>query len=178
MREALEELDSLEVTDNTEVSFLNLRGCCYVQLRQFGSALKDFDKARRLAPHNTGLAFNSLEMRFVMGDLSEFIEQAELFKKRFASDFPEIIELVEFKELLGYEKLNRMEEFDELVDRYRNVYDRPIGHFVRAIESSHAGENISYSMVAASARLEFEGSKSVMNYVDTLAEWGHLNQGG
>lgn len=83
----------------------NLRGACYIEIRNIEKALENFEKAQKLDPSNLTIQFNLAEAHYVNHDYSRalkaFTELLLPFK-----DNPGMTPLLQFKRYICARKLD------------------------------------------------------------------------
>lgn len=175
-------IESLAVISKAQLIFenhpaiLNLRGSCYVHLRDFVGAEKQFKRALKITPNSTQILFNIAEMHFVtqrwkscaqkMTELNELLPESTQNK--------DIKRLVEFKLLLCYIKLNRTKEAKELAKLYDMWDDSPYYYYANAAISFSADDKIGADQILKRASRVFRRPGDLAGWDDTLTEFGYI----
>lgn len=103
--ECLFSLTELEKLYAGNPGLYNLRGACYIEIRNIEKALENFEKAQKLDPSNLTIQFNLAEAHYVNHDyaraLKAFTELLPPFK-----DNPGMTPLLQFKRYICARKLD------------------------------------------------------------------------
>ena len=110
----------------------NLRGACYIEIRNIEKALENFEKAQKLDPSNLTIQFNLAEAHYVNHDYSRalkaFTELLLPFK-----DNPGMTPLLQFKRYICARKLDNQPLAAELEKLYGPMDDTPYYYCTQAI---------------------------------------------
>lgn len=169
--DALDKADAV-FPDNPES--LNLRGACYVEIRNFEKASATFNKALLLSPDNPSINFNIAEVLFVT---KKWQESHDLFVK-LVKDLPKgnqaLSRLIEFKILLCKKKLGMKEDALALARKYDIDDDSPFHCFAQAaIAYDDKDLAKAEEWLAIAARI-FKNPEVLAPWQDTLAEFGYI----
>ena len=172
-----ETLDELEKTikvfaDSPEI--YNLRGSCFVEMRDFEKALADFEKARSFTKDNGSIDFNIAEVYFVT---KQWQKSLDLFTKIIKALPPANLalgRLVEFKMLLCMKKLGMDAEAAALADKYDFLDDSPFHYFAQAALAYDKKDLIKAEEWLAIAGRIFQDPNVIAPWQDTLVEYGYI----
>ncbi|MGB0991937.1 MAG: tetratricopeptide repeat protein, partial [Akkermansiaceae bacterium] len=119
--DALEKISELEKIFPNHPAALNIKGACYVEIRNFKKANEVFGEVLKIAPKNTNVQFNIAEVEFVTKNwtkahdlFSKLIPQLPSKTKRDKA----MVRLCEFKLLLCKLKTDRKKEAIALQNKY------------------------------------------------------------
>lgn len=172
--ETLDELAKAEVIFDQSPDLANLRGSCYVEMRNFDRALAEFKRAAEMVPGNPSHDFNIAEVYFVTG---EWQKSHDLFEKILKdlpdSNFP-LKRLIEFKVLLCLKKLDRSEEAAAMAKRYDFQDDSPFHYYAEAALAYEAGDVTKAEEWIARAGRVFGDPVILAPWQDTLVEYGYI----
>jgi len=175
--EALQELKKAEKIHSTHPNLLNLRGSCFVHLRDFKAAEKDFNKALKSNPNSPQLLFNIAEMHFVtkrwQTSYDKFTSLNEILTDE-SSSSKDLKRLVEFKRLLSLISLNRIDEATELRDKYDIWDDSPFHYYAQASLEYKKDNKIESDNWLKRARNVFRQAGVLAGWDDTLTEYGYI----
>lgn len=172
--ETLAELDKAEAIFKDSPEILNLRGSCFVEMRNFDKALESFEQARKLSPKNPSIDFNIAEVLFVT---KEWQKSHDLFLEIFKQLPPENVSLgrlVEFKILLCKKKLGLKNEAIALAEKYDYLDDSPYYYYAQAAIAYDEGDLLkAEEWLAMSGRI-FRDPNILAPWQDTLVEFGYI----
>lgn len=172
--ESLEFLDKANRIFGDSPEILNLRGSCYVEMRSFDKALKDFTKALTLSKDNPSIEFNIAEVYFVT---KEWQKSCDTFEKVFKSIPKENIalsRLVEFKILLSKKKLGKTAEAKAMAEKYDFLDDSPYYYYAQAAIAYDEKDLINAEQWLARAGRIFRDPNVLAPWQDTLVEYGYI----
>ena len=172
--------ETFDALDKTDAVFpdspesLNLRGACYVEIRNFDKASAAFNKALLLSPDNPSINFNIAEVLFVT---KKWQESHDLFVKIFQvlpKDNLALARLVEFKILLCKKKLGMKEEAVALAKKYGLDDDSPYYCFAQAAIAYDDKDLVKAEEWLARASRIFTNPEVLAPWQDTLVEFGYI----
>ncbi|MCX6874115.1 MAG: hypothetical protein NTW21_09955 [Verrucomicrobia bacterium] len=172
--ETFDLLDKADAIFPDSEESLNLRGSCYVEIRNFEKALVTFNKALLLSPDNSSINFNIAEVLFVT---KEWQKSHDLFVK-IVKDIPAsqiaLSRLVEFKILLCKKKLGMKEAAVELSKKYDIDDDSPYYCYAQAA-IAYDDKNLAKAeeWLAVASRI-FQNPEVLAPWQDTIVEFGYI----
>jgi len=172
--ETLEELDKTARIFADSPEIYNLRGSCFVELRDFEKALVEFEKARGLTQDNASIDFNVAEIYFVT---KEWQKALDLFTKILKILPPQNLplgRLVEFKMFLCMKKLGRDDEATALANKYDFLDDSPYYYFAQAALAYDKKDLVKAEEWLAIAGRIFPDPNVIAPWQDTLVEYGYI----
>lgn len=174
-------LECLRVTEDIEKIFdgnpglYNLKGACYMEIRDVKQALEYFRKALSVDPSNSSFEFNIAESLFVMHDYAAAAEQfSKILKGLPENPAPFIESLLNFKLYICYLKLGKDKEAEALEGRYGLLDDVPYYFCAMAVKAYHAGDKIKGQEAYLSAIRVFRDSGMLQPYIDAMQESGFI----
>jgi len=172
--ECLNKVIKAETLFDQNPGALNLKGACYVEFRDFAKARKFFEQAVALAPENPNVLFNLVEMEFVTRQWESCASRISSLLPKIDPDNIGMIRLLEFKLLLSYIKLDKMDEARNLADKYDFLDDNPFYYYAKASMAYHDEKLIEAERWLASARRVFRDPNTLAPWQDTLIEFGYI----
>jgi tetratricopeptide (TPR) repeat protein len=172
--EAMEELYKAEKIFADSPEIMNLRGSCFVEIRAFDKALKEFEKASTLSKGNPSIDFNIAEVYFVT---KEWKKAHDLFVKILNVLPPTNIalgRLVEYKILLCKKKLGLKDEATILAGKYDFLDDSPFYYYANAATAYDAKDLIKAEEWLSMASRIFRDPNTIAPWQDTLVEYGYI----
>lgn len=172
--ETLDELDKAEkiFTDTPEI--YNLRGSCYVEMRNFEKAMTAFRRAKELSPDNPSIDFNIAEVLFVSKEWQKAHDAFEALSKTLPPTNIALGRLVEFKLLLCKKKLGMKNEVIALAEKYDYLDESPYYYFAQAAMAYDDGNLLkAEEWLAMSGRI-FRDPNILAPWQDTLVEFGYI----
>ncbi len=169
--ECLFSLIELEKLYPGNPSLYNLRGACYIEIRNIEKALENFKKAEQLDPTNLTIQFNLAEAYYVNHDyakaLKAFTELLPPFK-----DNHNMTPLLQFKRYICAQKLNNQTLAGELENLYGPMDDTPYYYCTRAILKFMAGDrNAAQEQLISAVRI-YGGTNAIQTFTDAMMEAG------
>ncbi|KAB2638712.1 MAG: tetratricopeptide repeat protein [Verrucomicrobia bacterium] len=172
--ETFDALDKADAVFLDSPESLNMRGACYVEIRNFDQAAAAFKKALLLSPDNPSINFNIAEVLFVT---KKWQEAHDLFAK-ILQDLPKdnlaLSRLVEFKILLCKKKLGLKEETLALAKKYGMDDDSPYYCFANAAIAYDDKDLVKAEEWLAMASRIFKNPEALSPWQDTLVEFGYI----
>lgn len=113
----------------------NLRGACYIEIRNVKKALENFKMAQKLDPNNSTIQFNIAEAHYVNHDyataLKEFTTLLDTYKKQ--QQAGDIEPLLQFKRYICARKLQNADLAKQLETLHGPMDDTPYYYCVQAV---------------------------------------------
>lgn len=151
----------------------NLRGACYIEIRNIEKALENFEKAQKLDPSNLTIQFNLAEAHYVNHDYSRalkaFTELLLPFK-----DNPGMTPLLQFKRYICARKLDNHPLAAELEKLYGPMDDTPYYYCTQAILKLMEGDKEAAQGQLLSAIRIYGGTSAIQAFTDAMTEAGIL----
>lgn len=164
-------LDKANAISGPNADVLNLRGSCYVQLREMDKALADFEVSASLAKGNPTIRFNVGEMHFVTKRWQESIDVFEKMNRDLPEMSTSVSRLVEFKILLCKNKLGRTDEVRELAAKYNDKDSSPFHWYAAALIAGENGDEEKARELIAAASQKFSDPAELAPWQDTMIEY-------
>jgi tetratricopeptide (TPR) repeat protein len=161
---ALTDLDFALVNDPKNPGILNLRGSCYVELRDFKKALEAFTEASNGDPHNPSILFNIGEVHWA---IVAFEESKNLMKP----EQTPLRDLIEFKILLCHAALGNKEAFARLAANIPSGDDTLRTFFTKAVVEYHSNNEAQAEKILVDAERAFPDKKQRAVWEDTMEEF-------
>ncbi|MCW1926246.1 tetratricopeptide repeat protein [Luteolibacter arcticus] len=159
----------------SEPEFINLRGACHVENRDFAKALNDFSEASRKSPEDASVRFNLAEVYFVTRRWDEAIEGFQQAKQRAGADSDAALRaLIDFKLMLCEAGKGDAEAFDRLAAANVAAGDSLLAAYTRAAMGFHSGDENGARDILADAAEKFPQSSERAPWHDTMIEFGYL----
>jgi tetratricopeptide (TPR) repeat protein len=172
--EAMDELDKGEKIFADTPEIYNLRGSCYVEMRNFDKAMAEFERAKKLSPNNPSIDFNIAEVLFVTKQWQKANDAFEALFKVLPADNLALGRLVEFKLLLCKKKLGKKNEVIALAEKYDYLDESPYYYFAQAAMAYDDGNLVkAEEWLAMSGRI-FRDPNILAPWQDTLVEYGYI----
>jgi len=172
--ETFDSLDKADAVFPDSPESLNLRGACYVEIRNFDKASAAFNRSLQLSPDNPSINFNIAEVLFVT---KKWQEAHDLFVKilqQLPKDNVALSRLVEFKILLCKKKLGLKEEAVALAKKYGLDDDSPYYCFSQAAIAYDDKDLVKAEEWLARASRIFTNPEMLAPWQDTLVEFGYI----
>ncbi len=175
--EALFALAEAEKLFSNNPGLYNLRGACYVEIRNVEKAMESFKKALELDPNNLSIQFNLAESHFIkhdyQGALTHFTDLLNKFSA--LKNTQSIIPLLQFKRYICATKLNDEKLAKELEGLYSPIDDTPYYYCVQAVKSFIADDKVAAQEKLMSAMRIFRGTSALQAMTDALTEAGYVS---
>lgn len=172
---------------------LNIKGACYVELRNFEGAraifqqaldlqkeylegaekLRDEERYARLAPV-IPILFNLAEMDFVTEQWQPCHDRLERILKDLSPEKVAMRRLVEFKYMLCKLKLSKVDEARALAEKYDYLDDNPYYYYANSAIAYFDGDTDSAERWRASASRVFRKPEVLAPWEDTMVEFGYV----
>lgn len=174
--EALFVLQEIEKIFSQSPSFYNLKGACYVEIRDIPKAIECFTKALSFDPNNISIQFNLAESHFVNHDYKIALENFTRLLERITQANPkaakEVSPLLNFKRLICAYKLGDQKLFNELKALYGPMDDTPYYYCAESIIHFAKNDKTEAAQSLMSALRIFSGTNSLQAFTDAMSEAG------
>ena len=172
--ETLDELYKAEKVFPDAPEIHNIRGSCYVEIRNFDKATESFNEAAKLSPNNPSVEFNIAEVLFVTKEWQKAHDAFVALQKKLPANNIALGRLVEFKLLLCKLKLGKTDELAALAEKYDFLDESPYYYFAQAALAYNDGNLLkAEEWLAMSARI-FRDPAILAPWQDTLVEFGYI----
>lgn len=173
--ESLFTLLQLEKIFEGNPGLYNLRGACYIEIRNIDKAVENFEKAIELDPDNLTVQFNLAEARYVSHDyagaLKIFTELLPHFKD---NDRNGMTPLLQFKRYICARKLDNQPLAGELENLYGPMDDTPYYYCIQAVGKYMDGDQEAAQQQLLSAIRIYQGTNALQAFTDAMTEAGIL----
>lgn len=169
--EAITLLNQANEVSGSSARVLNLRGSCYVELRDFEKALADFESASELVKGNSSIRFNIGEVHFVTRQWQQALDVFGKLKEQLPPENTKLSRLVEFKVLLCQNRLGRMEEVEVLASKYGENDSSPFYWYAAALLAGQADDPQKQAALLAEASRRFPNPEDLAPWKDTMVEY-------
>ena len=170
---ALTMLDDAPAALKIDPGFLNLRGACHVEKKDFKAALADFEEATKKDPDNPGVQFNIAEMHYVTKRWDEAVKAFQLVKAKPGGVPANLSALVDFKLMLCEEGRGNAAEFERLANANLKEADTLLAAYTKAAMEFRAGKKADAKVTIAAANKKFPDRSETSPYYDTMIEFGY-----
>lgn len=149
----------------------NLRGACYIEIRNIEKALENFEKAEQMDPSNLTIQFNLAEAHYVNHDYAKALKAfTELLPP--LKDNGSMIPLLQFKRYICAQKLDNQTLAEELENLYGPMDDTPYYYCTRAILKFREGDKEAAQEQLLSAIRIYGGTSAIQTFTDAMMEAG------
>jgi tetratricopeptide (TPR) repeat protein len=152
----------------------NMRGSCYVELRNFDKALQEYEKAAALSKDNPSIQFNIGEVYFVTKQWQKSYDVFAGVLKQLPEAAASMARLVEFKQLLCLIRLDRAQEAAVLAEKYDYMDDSPFHYFANAALAYEKKDELKAEEWMAMASRIFNNPAILSSWQDTMIEFGYI----
>jgi tetratricopeptide (TPR) repeat protein len=172
--EALERLEKAGTIFEASPEVYNLRGSCYVEMRAFEKALREFGEASALSRDNPSIEFNIAEVLFVTKQWQKSLEAFEKVLLKIPEQNTALARLVEFKILLCLKKVGRADDAVILAEKYDFMDDSPFHYYAQAALAYDDNRLVEAEQWLARAARVFQNPDIIAPWQDTLIEFGYI----
>ena len=172
--ETLDELEKARAIFAEGPELYNLRGSCYVEMRAFDKAMRDFEKAASLSKGNASIEFNIAEVMFVTKQWQKALEGFEKVLLMIPHNNTALSRLVEFKILLCLKKAGRQDDAVILAEKYDFTDDSPFHYYAQAALAYDDNRPAEAEQWLARAARIFRNEAILSPWQDTLVEYGYI----
>lgn len=182
--EATRELNAI-FPDDPQV--INLRGACYVELRDFPKAMEQFVLSKEITGPSLNVMFNMGEVAFVSRNWDESLEIFTDALKLAPERALQMKRLVEFKILLSHiglsndpklsadERKTHAETVKTLVDLYDYRDDSPYYYYANSALCYSLDDNdAGLKFLNKGRRVYSNSAQTVASWEDTMTEFGYI----
>ena len=152
----------------------NIAGACHVEKRHFKKAQTAFLKALDLDPGNTNVQFNLFEVKFVTQNWKEARDAFSALLPRLQPDQKTMKQLVQFKILICYLKLNNVDKATPMAALYADDKTSLYPYYARYALKYHNNKDDDALLILKKALKLFPDMKQHSVWKDTLIESGYL----
>ena len=171
--DTLQKIDELDKIFPDHPNALNLKGACYVELRNFEKASAIFKKVIRIAPDNVNVQFNLAEVDFVTKNWQSARDRFQKIIPLLKRNKP-MLRLCEFKLLLCNLKLGKVKEAIAIKDSHDAWDDSPFHYYATAAILYHSGKKKEAEKSLRDARYIWKNDKALSAWQDTMIEYGYV----
>lgn len=171
--ECLFSLLELEKIFKDNPGLYNLRGACYIEIRNVEKALESFEQALKLDPANLTVQFNMAEARYISHDYADALKALTELLPHFKNN-DGMISLLQFKRYICARKLDNKPLARELENLYGPMDDTPYYYCVRAIIKYMDGDKDGAQEQLLSAVRIHERTSALQAFTDAMTEAGIL----
>ena len=185
--EALEQTRQLQEIFPSDPVSINLRGACYVEIRNFDKAREMFHASMDITGPTINVIFNLGEVEFVSSNwnesLAKFEQALELAPERAIG----MRRLIEFKLLLSHIGLSNDTNLDEatrlrheeaaslISKKYDYRDDSPFAYYAKAaIAYSQGDDTTGRNERLKALRIYSSSPQTISSWEDTLTEFGYV----
>ena len=172
--ECLNAVRDAEAIFSQSSELINLRGSCYVEIRDFDKAMVAFTEARKISPKNTSICFNIGEVLFVT---KQWQQAHDIFKEvlpEIPANSTALSRLVEFKILLCKVRLGLDDEVTILAEKYDFQDDSPYHYYALAALAYEKEQLLEAEGWLGRANRIFKDPNIIAPWQDTLVEYGYI----
>lgn len=132
----------------------NLRACCLMEQKYFEEAAEELLRVRKAMPNDPVTVMNLANLHMASGRYKESIETIHELREMLPYETaPELLHVLDFRELLCHVRLGQMEEAQKLVNGLSPISDTPLYYYSQAVFALAKGNR-----VEASRSLRIAGS--------------------
>jgi tetratricopeptide (TPR) repeat protein len=172
--ETLDVLDKAEKVFADSPEILNLRGSCYVEMRNFDKALACYEKAKSYAKANPSLDFNIAEVHFCTKQWQKSLDAFEKIFKDLPKQQVALGRIIEYKMMLCMLKLGMKADAAKLAAKYNEQDDSPFFYFAEASKAYEKKDLTAAEAWLGSARRVFTDAGTLSPWLDTITEYGYM----
>jgi tetratricopeptide (TPR) repeat protein len=172
--ETLDEIAKAEAIFDQSPDLLNLKGSCYVEMRNFDKALAAYLQADKLAPNNPSIQFNIAEVYFVAKKWEEAHPRFEKIVETTPEENLAFKRLAEFKLMLIKQRLGKDKEVAVLLNKFDFLDDSPYHYYAEAVKAYEAKDVLKAEEWIARAARVFQDPQILYPWQDTLVEYGYI----
>lgn len=181
--EAFGVISQLEQIFPDDPQIINLRGACYVEIRDFKKAREQFKKGIELTGENFNLLFNLAEISFVSKEWTTAIAEFDALLKKFPDMVIFTKQLIEFKificllkasddtSLSEEQRSAHLKRAESYVGKYTRADDSPYFYYVNCIMASRKNDPEESTKWLSRGRRIFSYTPQILAaWEDTLQE--------
>ena len=171
--ECLFSLLELEKIFSGNPGLYNLRGACYIEIRNVEKALENFKQALKLDPSNLTVQFNLAEARYISHDYAAALKALTELLPHF-KDNEGMTTLLQFKRYICARKLGDQTLAKELESLHGPMDDTPYYYCVQAIIKYMDGDKDGAQEQLLSGVRIHEKTSALQAFTDAMMEAGIL----
>lgn len=185
--EALEATRELNAIFPDDPQVINLRGACYVELRDFPKAMEQFTLSKDITGPSFNVIFNMGEVAFVSRDWKKSLEIFNQAIELAPANALQMKRLVEFKVLLSHigmsedsklsdaERKTHTEKVKAMTALYDYRDDSPYYYYANSALQYSLGDKEQGLQFLNKGRRVYSGSAQVIaSWEDTMTEFGYI----
>ncbi|MFC4994428.1 tetratricopeptide repeat protein [Rubritalea tangerina] len=185
--EALEATRELNEIFPDDPQVINLRGACYVELRDFPKAMEQFILSKEITGPSLNVVFNIGEVAFVSGDWKKSLEIFTEALSLAPEKAMQMKRLVEFKIMLSHIGLSKDESLSadqrqqhakkakELAALYDFRDDSPYYYYANAaLQYSLDNKDKGLEYLNKGRRVYSGSAQTIASWEDTMTEFGYI----
>lgn len=172
--ECLFTLMELEKIFTGNPGLYNLRGACYIEIRNMDKALENFQQALKLDPGNLTVQFNLAEARYVNHDYAKALKAFTELLAHFKGNDNGMTPLLQFKRYICARKLDNQPLARELENLYGPMDDTPYYYCTQAVMKYLDGDKNAAQEQLLSAIRVYQGTSALQAFTDAMTEAGIL----
>jgi tetratricopeptide (TPR) repeat protein len=171
---SLEELGKAEAIFGDSQDTHNLRGSCYVEMRDFAKAMEAFKKADALAPGNLHVSFNIAEVYFVEHRWDKAAEVLGTLQPKVADGDRTLAALVDLKLLVCHYKLGALGEAGVLATKRADDTATPYQWYAKAVIEFENKNRAAAAGFLEDVKTIHPGRSVNAPFMDALVESGYV----
>ena len=147
----------------------NLRACCLMEQKYFEEAAEELMRVRKAMPNDPVTVMNLANLHMASGRHKESIETIHELRDMLPYETaPELLYVLDFRELLCHVMLGQMEEAKELVKELNPMSDTPLYYYSRAVFALTEGNRVEASRNLRLANSIFSKGNAVVPFQRAL----------
>lgn len=168
-------LEDIEKLYNGNPGLFNIKGTCYIEIKDADAALACFNKASAIDPNNLAICFNIAETYFIKHDYkqSEKAFKSVLGKNNILKN-QAIMGLINFKIYICLLKQNKTDEAQKLEALFGPNDDLPYYYCMQSVKNFHAGNKEKGQEYYRAAIKIYQKSGMLDPYTDAMQETSYL----
>lgn len=173
--ETLEQVALARKIFDRNADIFNLMGSCYVEFRDFDKARKFYAKALELSPNSSVIMFNIAELDFVTQNWFPCLQRLQEVLPMIPDSGLQTRRLVEFKIMLCYIGLGKVQEAKQMAERYDPLRDdSPYYYYAQASICYMNKDLVKAEEHLQRANRVFANPAFIAPWQDTLIEFGYI----
>lgn len=171
--DCLDKIHHLEKIYPNHLTALNIKGACYIEIRDFDKAREAYKKGLEVSGgSNINIMFNLAEVDFVSKNWAASEKQFENIIQAEKQNNKNFTRLCELKALLSKIKLGKITEAKALRDKYDQWDDSPFYYYSRAAILSEEGKRKEAAKMIKQCLSIWNDQKALHPWQDTIQEYG------
>ncbi|MBK1791316.1 tetratricopeptide repeat protein [Persicirhabdus sediminis] len=173
--DAIEKIGEAEKIFDRHPLLLNIKGACYVEIRNFDKAEEIFSDVLAIDPNNANVKFNLAEVSFVKKDWDNAEKRfTDLLQFVSEENNLQMYRLIQFKIMLSQLKNGNEDKARAVADKYDFMDDSPFIYYAKAAISYHDDEKLEAEKLLRNARFVWTNPSQLAAWQDTLIEFGYV----